>query len=306
MSFRDQSALAIAVYNLNKTVSDKKILNGVDIEIPFGSITGFVGPNGAGKTTTMKALLALTSTDGGYGEINGIDFKYPEKYLRHVGALIETPAFYPQLSGRANIEICAKLANLSNQSISQLLSVVGLSGAEDKAFSEYSLGMKQKLGIAASLIKNPEILILDEPVNGLDPEAVVGIRKILEELRDRGSAILISSHLLAELELISDRFLFIDHGEITFSGTKSELRASGVQKIIVRPEYVADLQYLATKLIEEKFQVDLCETYIEVAMSKNNVAEVPADLNRKINSWGMWLNELSIKTQSLEERFFST
>jgi ABC-2 type transport system ATP-binding protein len=225
--------------------------------------------------------------------------------LQHVGALIETPAFYPQLSGAMNLRIFARLANIDPGNIDQLLCDVGLDGSQEILFSRYSLGMKQKLGIAAALLKNPSILILDEPVNGLDPEAVIEIRKILEDKRDSGAAILISSHLLAELELLSDRFICIDNGEITFSGSKNELFATSKKRILLKPEYRADVNLLAHRLQESNFEVDHGEESIEIVVEHFHQHSLSAEVNRLASSWGIWLEELSIKSDSLEERFFS-
>ena len=305
MSSPDFSELAISVSGLNIWIEGKQILKDVDIHIPYGSITGFVGPNGAGKTSTMKALLALNKVDSGEGEVAGFNFNQPEKYLSKVGALIETPAFYPNASAQINLQIFAALAQAPQNSIADLLSLVGLQGAERKNFSQFSLGMKQKLGIAAALLKSPEILILDEPVNGLDPEAVIDIRRILEHHRDNGTCILISSHLLAELELISDRFIFIDNGAISFSGTKEELFESGEKRIILKPEYGVDLNRLMEKLVQEKFEVRACEDFLELVMNDSERLCPPAEISRMASRWGIWLDEICIKSDSLEERFFA-
>jgi ABC-2 type transport system ATP-binding protein len=305
MSSPDFSELAISVSGLNKWIEGKQILKDVDIHIPYGSITGFVGPNGTGKTSTMKALLALNKVDSGEGEVAGFNFNQPEKYLSKVGALIETPAFYPNASAQINLQIFAALAQAPQNSIADLLSLVGLQGTERKNFSQFSLGMKQKLGIAAALLKSPEILILDEPVNGLDPEAVIDIRRILEHHRDKGTCILISSHLLAELELISDRFIFIDNGEISFSGTKEELFESGEKRIILKPEYGVDLYRLMEKLVQEKFEVRACEDFLELVMNDSERLCPPAEISRMASRWGIWFDEICIKSDSLEERFFA-
>jgi ABC-2 type transport system ATP-binding protein len=296
---------SIAISGLTKVLGEKKLLNEVEIVIPRGAITGFVGPNGAGKTTTMKAILGLTKYQTGAGEVCGIDINRPEQYLQYVGALIETPAFYPHLTGEYNLQISARSCGADESHINKLLERVGLGNAVGKLFSQYSLGMKQRLGIAAAFLKEPEVLILDEPVNGLDPEAVISIRHMVEEHKDNGGSVLISSHLLKELEVISDHFIFIDNGEITFSGSKDELYESGEKKILIKPEYRADLTQLLTLIHSEKLEATIEGDHIEIPVHQPHAHTLSAELDRKAHGWGIWLSELSISVQSLEERFFA-
>src|SRR5205085_2767105 len=190
------TAPAIRTANLTKTYGSRNAVDGVSIEVPTGVIAGFVGPNGAGKTTTIRMLLALVRPTAGRVEVLGIPATHPAGYLSRVGALIEAPAFYPGLSARRNLEILATLGGISTQRVDPLLAQVGLQGREGDAVKTYSLGMRQHLGIAAALLPNPALLILDEPANGLDPAGILEIRQLLRHLREQGITILISSHLL--------------------------------------------------------------------------------------------------------------
>jgi ABC-2 type transport system ATP-binding protein len=161
--------LAIRTSGLTKRYGSRAVVDGIDLELPRGIISGFVGPNGAGKTTTLRMLLGLIRPSAGSGEVLGAPITTPAAYLARVGALIESPAFYPTVSGRRNLEILAALGRHDRRRADALLDQVGLAGRGGDAFKSYSLGMKQRLGIAAALLPDPELLVLDEPTNGLDP-----------------------------------------------------------------------------------------------------------------------------------------
>ncbi len=195
---------AIRTENLTKTYGTRNAVDGVSLEVPAGVIAGFVGPNGAGKTTTIRMLLSLIRPTTGSVAVLGTPASRPAEYLPRVGALIEGPAFYPGLSARRNLEILATLGGFSTQRVDPLLEQVGLQGRERDAVKTYSLGMRQRLGIAAALLPNPALLILDEPTNGLDPAGILEIRELLRHLKEQGVTILVSSHLLAEVEHIAD------------------------------------------------------------------------------------------------------
>mgnify|MGYP000482258603 FL=1 len=197
-------SLAISVKNLSKKYGDTYALNDATFEVPLGTICGFVGPNGAGKTTTIRMLLGLISPTDGSGSVLGAPINQPEKYLHNVGAMIEGPAFYPALSGIENLKVLATAGNFPHQRIDELISLVGLEGRGGSKYKTYSLGMKQRLGIAAALLPNPKVLILDEPTNGLDPEGIQEIRDLLKKLASQGTTVFVSSHLLSEIEIISE------------------------------------------------------------------------------------------------------
>src|SRR6478736_5835015 len=163
---------AVSVHGLTKRYGDRTVVDGFDLDLPHGVVAGFVGPNGAGKTTTMAMLLGLVRPSAGDGEVLGDDIRSPAAYLPRVGAMIESPAFYPALSGRENLRTFATVGRHPTERVPVLLDVVGLGERGDDRYSAYSLGMKQRLGVAAALLGDPELLILDEPANGLDPQGV--------------------------------------------------------------------------------------------------------------------------------------
>src|SRR5579862_612460 len=173
------SSLAVSTAGLTKRFGDRTVVDGVNLAIPRGSVCGFVGPNGAGKTTTIRMLLGLIRPTSGTGTVLGRPLTDPASYLDRVGALIESPAFYPNLSGRANLVALARLGRVDTARVDGVVARVGLAGRAADLYRTYSLGMKQRLGIAASLLVEPTLLILDEPANGLDPAGIVEIRHLM-------------------------------------------------------------------------------------------------------------------------------
>src|SRR5881227_1377329 len=180
------STLAIETHGLSKHFGQRKAVDGLTISIPAGTITGFVGPNGAGKTTTIRLLLGLVRPSEGHATILGQPLTHPERYLPRVGALIEAPAFYPSLSGRTNLEVLAHLGGYPRSCVDQVLEIVELNDRARDRVGSYSLGMKQRLGVAMALLPDPDLLILDEPANGLDPLGINATRDLLRRLREQG------------------------------------------------------------------------------------------------------------------------
>lgn len=193
---------AIETHGLSKHFGRRKAVDALTIGVPGGVIAGFVGPNGAGKTTTIRMLLGLMRPTKGLASVLGKEISHPRVYLSRVGALTEAPAFYPSLSGRKNLEVLAHLGGHPLSRIGQVLDVVGLSDRANDPVRKYSLGMKQRLGVAMALLPDPELLILDEPANGLDPLGIIQMRDLLRSLREQGKTIFVSSHLLGELEQV--------------------------------------------------------------------------------------------------------
>lgn len=216
----------IETEHLTKTYSGFTAVSNVDLHIPKGSVYGFLGPNGAGKSTTMKMFLGLTKPTGGSFHIN--DKKYPENrvaLLKEIGSFIESPAFYGNLTGKENLEIIGKILGLPKSAVSEALELVGLTEFKDRLAKKYSLGMKQRLGLASALIGNPPILILDEPTNGLDPVGIHEIRTLIRSLPEKyDCTVFVSSHLLSEVELMADNIGILNHGHLLFEGTLDELR----------------------------------------------------------------------------------
>lgn len=201
--------------NLCKKIGKKYILKNISFEIEDGDILGLIGPNGSGKTTLIKLILALQHKNSGNIYINNydIDNNYIEA-IKSVGAIVENPEFYNYMSGRKNLELKARLYNISNDKIKDVIKLVGLENRIDEKVSHYSLGMKQRLGIAQAILNNPKLLILDEPTNGLDPEGIKLLRDIIIKLSKENMAILISSHILKELDNMCNKICIIKNGEI--------------------------------------------------------------------------------------------
>ncbi|MEA3199478.1 MAG: type transport system ATP-binding protein [Thermoplasmata archaeon] len=213
---------------LTKRYGTLTAVDGLTFALPRSGVIGFVGPNGAGKTTTIRMLMGLIRPTGGEASVLGASVRRPQDYLPRVGALIESPAFYPQLSGRRNLRALAMLGGQDLARVETLLAQVGLAQRGDDAYGSYSLGMKQRLGIAAALLPDPELLILDEPTNGLDPAGIREIRTLLRSLGDAGKTVFVSSHLLAEIQRMCDRLLILRTGKIIFDGTVEALLARQV------------------------------------------------------------------------------
>ncbi len=234
--------LALATRDLRKSYGSQVALAGLDLSVPLGTVYGFLGPNGAGKTTTMRLLTGLIHPDGGRIELLGKPFgRNDRRRLFDVGALIESPAFYPFLSGRQNLrELAVNGAPVSPGRVEELLELTGLRDRAGDKVSTYSLGMKQRLGIAAALLSDPALLLLDEPANGLDPAGIVAMRETLRQLASTGKTVFVSSHLLAEMQQMADIVGIIAAGRLVREGPIQELlNAEGIVRVRVPPEQLA-------------------------------------------------------------------
>ncbi|MDE7273356.1 MAG: ATP-binding cassette domain-containing protein [Lachnospiraceae bacterium] len=220
----------IETSGLTKGTGRQTRVNHIDLRIPEGCVYGFLGPNGAGKTTTLKLLLGLLKPTA--GTITFFGQKMTDKnrlsIIKHTGSLIESPSFYGHLTGLENLQIVAKLKKVPAGEITNVLRTVRLYEQKDKKVKQYSLGMKQRLGIAMALLGNPRVLILDEPTNGLDPAGIQEIREFIKELPViRQMTVIVSSHLLSEMEQMADMVGIINHGELIFQGTLAALETKG-------------------------------------------------------------------------------
>ena len=221
----------ITTEQLTKKYKNFTSVNNVSLHIRKGSIYGFLGPNGAGKSTTMKMLLGLTAPTKGSFTIDGKQFPGDRiAILKEIGSFIEAPPFYANLTGRENLDIIRRILGLPKAKVEDALELVGLTEFGDRLAKKYSLGMKQRLGLAGALLGRPPILILDEPTNGLDPSGIHEIRNLVKSLPDLyDCTVLISSHMLSEIELIADDIGILNHGQLLFEGSMNDLRQYALQ-----------------------------------------------------------------------------
>ena len=241
--------MAIRTHGLTRRFGDLVAVDGLDLAVPAGQITGFLGPNGAGKTTTLRMLLGLIQPDAGWVELFGKPFEvHRESLLSRTGALVEWPALYPQLTGRENLEIrrriLATALDLDPGQIDRILEFVDLVEAAERRVETYSLGMRQRLGLALAMLGDPELLILDEPTNGLDPAGIQDMRRLIQRLPESGVTVLLSSHLLAEVEQVASRVVIVDRGRCLFQGSLEDLRANqrgGVRVGVDRPRAAVEV-----------------------------------------------------------------
>lgn len=227
----------IATKNLTKIYQDKAVVRQVNLCVPQHSIYGFLGPNGAGKSTTMKMLLGLTAPDKGSIRILGqeLSAKNRIRILSRTGSLIESPSYYGNLTAYENLKISCTLRNLPFSEIDEVLKIVRLDEQKKKKVSHYSLGMKQRLGIANALLGRPKLLLLDEPTNGLDPSGIHEMRELIKSLpRKYGITLMVSSHLLAEVEQIADHVGIIAHGKMIYQDTLHDLQSKNPRRIVLR------------------------------------------------------------------------
>lgn len=243
VSPRGLDGLALATRDLHKRYGAQIALDGLDLSVPTGVVYGFLGPNGAGKTTTMRLLTGLIRPDRGTIQVLGQPFGRRDRHrLFEVGALVETPAFYPYLSGRENLRALAATGAVTPKGrVDELLGLLGLGDRAGDRVSTYSLGMKQRLGICAALLNDPQLLLLDEPANGLDPAGIVAMRETLRYLAGQGKTVLVSSHILPEIQQLADVVGIIARGRLVREGRISELLASGghVRVRVASPEIEA-------------------------------------------------------------------
>ncbi len=215
----------ISIENLVKRHGSREVLHGVSLEARPGRVTGFVGPNGAGKSSTLRCLLELDRADGGRALIGGRPYRELREPLRTVGAMLDGSGAHPSRTARGHLAWVASGAGIGRRRVTEVLDVVGLAEAAGRRVRTFSLGMSQRLGLAAALLGDPEVLILDEPVNGLDPEGIRWIRTLLRRRADTGGTVLLSSHVLAELAEVADDVVVIADGRVRAAGTLDEIAA---------------------------------------------------------------------------------
>jgi ABC-2 type transport system ATP-binding protein len=296
---------AIHVEGLTKRFGGRTAVDNLSIEVPVGVVAGFVGPNGAGKTTTLRILLGLVHPTSGTGTVLGRSIEDPTSYLARVGGLIEGPAFHPALTGRRNLEVLAALGGQDAAEIPRLLRQVGLQSRGDDAYRTYSLGMKQRLGIAEALLGGPQLLLLDEPANGLDPAGIREMRELIGSLSRTHRTILVSSHLLTEVEQVCDWLVMIDEGRLVYQGPTADLMASAITSLVVAPGDPSHLEALRTLLGSHGYVVDVDEDHLTIAVHEADPRTLAADINRSAMDSGIVLSELRHVRAGLEDQYLS-
>ena len=292
---------AVTTTGLTKRFGDRSVVAGLDLAIPSGSVCGLIGPNGAGKTTTIRMLLGLLRPTSGDGTVLGHALNEPTAYMARVGALIESPSCYPTLSGRANLKVLARLGGIDESRISSVLERVDLTDRASDAYRTYSLGMKQRLGIAAALLAEPSLLVLDEPGNGLDPAGIVEIRGLMKTLSDDGLTILVSSHLLSEVEQVCDHLVMINNGRLVFQGHVDDLLNGQNAELLARTEHPEDLETLLTLVRNTGHPARIDDDTLAVTADVDWAGE----LNRLAARASITLVHLSERRPTLEEAFFT-
>ena len=288
------SEVVMKCSNLKKKLNKKEIINNLSFDVCKGDILGFIGTNGAGKTTTIKLILGLYKLDSGSVTINGYDLKNNfTKALYNVGAIIENPDMYMYLSVYENLMIAAKIYNIKKDRVEEVIKLVGLEKRIHDKVSKYSLGMRQRLGIAQSIIHNPKLLILDEPTNGLDPEGIKDLKKLLINLAKNGMAIIVSSHILSELESFCNKICIINNGSIISCTTMEKIK-----NIANRANYIIEV---------DNTNLDGCLSSYEIMDNKHIKISINEDsLNNLIKS--LIINNINIyeikkEVLSLEDIF---
>jgi ABC-2 type transport system ATP-binding protein len=286
----------LQTHDLHKTYGRITAVNKLNLSIPKGSVFGLLGPNGSGKTTTLGMILGVTNPSGG-------DFLWFQKKADHnqrkrVGAILEKPNFYPNFSAVKNLELVCKIKQVASQRIGEVLALVGLEGRKNDSFRTYSLGMKQRLAIGSALLADPEVLILDEPTNGLDPQGIADIRDLIIEIGLTGKTIILASHLLDDVQKVCSEFAVLKNGNLIFQGSVDE--GFGDQVII---------EVGAGNLIELEEALQTFPGYLSHRMQKDSVRlscepdVSAATLNKFLAEQGLYLSHLNQIKKNLEQQF---
>ncbi len=271
-------------------------VDSIDMSVRRGEVYGFLGPNGAGKTTTLRMLVGLIRPTSGTATVTGRAPGDPAG-LANIGSLIESPGFYPYLSGRENLRVVADLAGVKQKRVDEVLDIVELASRAGRKFGTYSTGMKQRLGVAAALLKDPDLLILDEPTNGLDPQGMAEMRKLIKDIGQGDRTVLLSSHLLGEVEQICDRVGVISNGKLVRQSTVQELL--GEEGVLVRAQPIDQ----AENVLRGMFGPEAISRQDGALHLKTKPTE-SAEINRKLVTAGVAVSELRPFERSLEEVFF--
>jgi ABC-2 type transport system ATP-binding protein len=275
-------------------------IEGLDLAVPEGGVFGFLGPNGSGKTTTIRCVLGLARPTK--GSVRLLGRTVPDglaESMRRVGAIVETPALFPTMSGRDNLELLAAIDHIGKRQVADALEDVGLADRGDELVRKYSLGMRQRLALAAALLKDPALLILDEPANGLDPAGMRYVRELLRRFANEGRTVLVSSHLLAEIQQTCDRVAILNHGRCLTHGTVAEVSAAAGHGVAMLVS-VDDLPGALAVLTRAGIPAERCDDRLRVAVPELEAARI----SRTLGEQGHWVQELRPEERSLEDLFF--
>ena len=326
------SDAVVLTHDLTKTFGRRTVVEGLNLVVPRGAVYGFLGPNGSGKSTTMKMLLGLLAPTRGQISVLGRPFSPTTRaeIMSRTGSMIENPPGYSHLTGAENMRIAAKMQALSDQQISRALALVRLTEHKDRLVRTYSLGMKQRLGIALALARQPELLILDEPTNGLDPAGIEEVRRLLVELSGEGVTVMVSSHLLDEIDRMASTLGILSGGRLVFQGTRAELMERSVPDVLVAtptPQAVLSPQVLSGLVPTQALAASTAAGAPDASASPNPTAvpvtgaatgptltpqgvripgmskEAVAELINRLVSAGVELHEVRREAQSLEDVF---
>lgn len=290
----------LEIKNLSKSFGKRKVIDNISLEVKEGEIFGFLGPNGSGKTTTIKMILRLIDNDAGEIKVNGYDTKKQfEKAMEYIGGIVENPDMYRYMSGRDNLKLHARIRNVDEKRIDEMLALVDLKERADDKFGKYSLGMKQRLGVALTLLHKPKVLILDEPTNGLDPAGIKKLRDILKKIaHENGVAVFVSSHILSEMELMCDRVAVLDNGKIV----KIEEIHGEEKEAIETVELRVKDREKAIQVLKEKFALEAKKqtNCLEVTLATE---QVPSIIKELVTA-DVEIQAVIPKEHSLEEIFF--
>jgi len=291
----------LKVTNLSKTIKKKEIIKDISFQLNKGEVLGFLGPNGAGKSTTLRMLVGLSRPSAGTISIcgHGIGDDFVQA-MSHVGCIIEGPDLYEYLSGYKNLELLGAMSpQVTRAAIDEAIALVGMEKRIHDKVSIYSMGMKQRIGLAQALIHQPDLLILDEPTNGLDPQGIHEFREIVKSLaKDTGISVLISSHLISEVQLMCDRVRIINQGIIVRDGAVTEMLSTG--EIV----WVLNNPYHGQKILSEQFQLDARITAQNELIAATDLEILPI-INAALISSGLELKTVTTKNTTLEELFLS-
>jgi ABC-2 type transport system ATP-binding protein len=294
-----EKSIVLSVENVTKSIGTKTIIQEASFEVESGKITGLLGPNGAGKTTIIRMLVGLMRHD--QGNIRIMNYSISKDFtqaMEHVGAIVENPEFYNYMTGMENLKQYARMAkkDISENYLNEVIKSVHMENHIDQKVKTYSLGMRQRLGVAQAIIHTPDLLILDEPMNGLDPKGMREFRDMLATLKQQGVGILISSHLLSDMELICDNLIIVQKGEITYVGPME--RTDEETKLIVLLETednAAALQWLT----KQQFTATLETRYLKIELEEDKRTEIIAGLVEA----AIGVKEFKVQEQTLEENF---